>query len=159
MACEIVSSWRVVLVVWGKPELRDLKAIEREVKMVYEAFGPVIFIARVPPHAEAPEQHVREAIAQLLERFTEMCLSYHTVLEGSGFAVAAKRMVLSTIIMMTGRRNRYHVHSRCEEAALAVPAARRAEALRALRLFRVRGLLEREQPSRASIDDVRTGIG
>ncbi len=157
MACEIVSSGRVVLVVWGKPELRDLPKVEREVRHIRDSFGPVIFVARVPAHAEPPEQHVREAIAQLLESFTDLCLSYHAVIEGSGFSAASKRMALSAIFMMTGRRKRYYVHSRCDDVPLALPLEQRTEVTRALRLFRVRGMLEREV-QRTPVEDVRTGL-
>jgi hypothetical protein len=142
MACEVAESGRVVLAVWGKPELDDLPRLEQTVRRVRLTAGPVIFISRVPPHAKAPEPQVRDAIVRMLNHFIELCASYHAVMEGSGVAAAGKRTVLSAIFLMTGRRKHYHVHSRCTEVAGCVPAEQLPELQSALRAFRMSKLLD-----------------
>ena len=149
MACEIAVSGRVVLVLWGKPELSDLPRIDQQVRGARAEAGPVIFIARVPAHAEAPDPEVRAAITDMLQTFMSLCSSYHTVLEGSGFAAAAKRMVLSTIFLMTGRREKSHVHSSCDALLSGAPASERVELGAALQALRGRGLLDRTEPGGA----------
>lgn len=146
MACEIAVTGRVVLVLWGKPEALDIARVEREVRGACAASGPVIFIARVPAQAEPPDPALRDAISAMLDQFLTLCSSYHTVLEGSGFAAAAKRMVLATIFVVTGRRGRNYVHSRCEEIASVLKPGERVEFEAALHVLRARGLLDRAEP-------------
>ena len=147
MACEIAVSGRVVLVLWGRPELSDLPRVDGAVRGARAEAGPVIFIARVPAHAEAPDPQVRVAITGMLESFMAQCSSYHTVLEGSGFAAAAKRMVLATIFLMTRRREKSHVHSNCDALLSVATAEERDELTVALRALRERGLLDRGEPA------------
>ncbi|HVZ33505.1 MAG TPA: hypothetical protein VG963_13830 [Polyangiaceae bacterium] len=142
MACDIFTSGRVMLVVWGKPELRDLARVDEAARVAYERHGPLIFIARVPAHAVAPDEDLRGAMAKLLERFTARCATYHTVLEGSGFFAAAKRTALATLFLMTGKRSKHFVHSRCDDVPTALPHELRAELRDALRLFRARRWLD-----------------
>lgn len=146
MACEIAVTGRVVLVLWGKPQATDLPLVERAVERARAASGPVIFIARVPEHAAPPDPHLRDAISAMLDHFLTLCASYHTVLEGSGFAAAAKRMVVSAIFVVTGRRGRTFVHSHCEDVPSVLKPHERAEVEAALQVMRARGLLDRPEP-------------
>lgn len=139
MACDIVVHGRVVLVVWGTPEMRDLIRVEATVNSVYEQRGPVVFVARVPPNASAPDEKIRSAITDMLERFMKMLTGYHAVFEGRGFFAAAKRTVLATTFLMSGQRHRYRVHATMEEVADSVLPAYRHEVHAAMMHFRTRG--------------------
>jgi hypothetical protein len=144
MTCQLSAHGRVLLVLWGKPELVDVSNIGETVTKLHAQLGPVIFVARVPKNSQAPDEHVRSAIAKLAPALMPRCASHHTVLEGSGFVVAAKRAVLSTMFLMTGKRHNHHVHATVDEVTAAVPAAYRGDMQEALDAFRAEGLLSRE---------------
>jgi len=139
MTCELVVDERVVLVVWGTPELDDLVQLEQTICAVYEERGPVVFIARVPPSAPPPDELFRAELTKVLGRFMSRLVSYHAVVEGRGFFAAAKRTVLATIFLMSGQSRAFNVHATVEEVLPAVPPGYREEVRSALSYFRLRG--------------------
>jgi hypothetical protein len=139
MACEVLVHGRVVLVVWGTPELQDLILVEKTVMSVYDSRGPVVFVARVPPSGGMPDEHVRAEITRMLGRFMKRLVSYHAVMEGRGFVAAAKRTVLATSFLLAGQRHSYHVHSTVDEVAPAVPPVHRHEVHAAMINFQRNG--------------------
>jgi hypothetical protein len=147
MACEIAEYKRIVLVVWGKPEIADFKRIVDAVEPICKARGPVLLIARIPVGAEAPDQATRSRISSMMPDLMRSCASFHAVLEGTGFVNAAKRAALTTIFMMTGRRMPYHVHARVEDVQQGLAPALVGEFLVAVERFRPRGLLARNLAS------------
>lgn len=147
MACTIATSGKVVLLVWGKPEVKDLDAISAAVDATVTRCGPIVLVARVPAGAAAPDEQLRKQIAARLPSLVDRCASYHAVLEGNGFFNAAKRAALATMFLMSGRRNRYHVHANVSEVVDSVALPYVSEVTTALRQFQPLGLLHRNQPS------------
>lgn len=141
MACEIVNFERVVFVMWGKPEFADLARIHHELSRVESVHGQVVFVARVPEDAPAPDAVVRKELSGRTGELIDRTLSYHVIMEGSGFANTVKRSVLSAIYMAKPSRKRLHVHSAYTDVLRAVPVQLRGEVARAFRAFFDRGLL------------------
>ena len=144
MACSLVHRGRVLLALWGRPEHSDIETIVRRVHDRHREAGPLVFIARVPATAEAPDEAVRKEISRRIPTILECCASYHAVLEGSGFVAAAKRAVLTTIFNLSRDRRRYHVHPACSDVLHAIPRSYAAEVATALELFESRGLLSKD---------------
>ena len=67
MACEIVSSDGGVFVLWGKPTKEDLDRVLERVQQTAAAAGhQIVFVARVPERAPAPDDEVRAYSNQAL---------------------------------------------------------------------------------------------
>ena len=143
MSCKIASYRRVVIVVWGKPQLTDVPRVVSAVKAAHDKFGPVVFIARMPSWSEPPPEAVQKEISRNTPAFLDSCVSQHIVFEGEGFASAAKRLALAGIIFVTARRVGHFVHAKVEEVAERVPAVAKADVEVAMQQFRTDGLLDR----------------
>jgi hypothetical protein len=147
MACEILEYNRVILVLWGKPEFPDVEKILSRITAAYASVGPIVFIARVPVKAAAPDDKMRKEISRILPSIVGHCASYHAVFEGAGFMNSAKRAVLSTMFLMSTKRKRYHVHSSTQEVAAAVSPELQNEVIKALDHFRSHGVLDHNMDS------------
>lgn len=119
MACEILSTEGAVFVLWGKPTKADMDRVVNRLELVAGASGhPVIYIARIPKAAPAPEDDARTYMNLLMPRFMKVCSSYHAVLEGSGFVSAIKRAVLTGLLQWGFRNGTFFVH----ESEKTIPA-------------------------------------
>jgi hypothetical protein len=144
MACRVVNHGRVVFVLWGDPEMADMDRILQAVSERHRAFGPIVFIARVPPSAAPPSEPIRREIARKLPQVFERCVSYHALLEGEGFVAATKRAAIATIFLMSGGRKRYYVHATHADILRAAPTDYVADVELALKSFESRGLLSND---------------
>jgi hypothetical protein len=151
VACELNVHGRVMLAVWGRPEMDDIVACRAAVSSLHKQCGPVVFISRVPSNEAAPDDQVRDAITELLGEFMSDLASFHAVLEGRGFFAAAKRTVLATVFLMTGKRLKYHVHSTLDQVLESVSPSDRNEVAAALMNFRNRGLIRPSVPGPAAL--------
>jgi hypothetical protein len=142
MACVMMEHKRVFFILWGKPEKEDMKPFAERMRVLHEKVGPFVFVARVPAGAEAPGEAERKEITRIIREFGPAWASYHAVMEGTGFAVAAKRAVLASLFLMSTHRGKFHVHSRIQDVHQAVPLDLRDEVSSALRHFEPLGLLK-----------------
>jgi hypothetical protein len=111
LSCEIISVEGAVFVLWGKPTKRDLDRVVDRVELIAGASGkPIVFIARVPKTAPAPDDEARAHMNALMPRFIAVCSSYHAVLEGSGFVSAIKRAILAGLLQFGFRNGTFFVH-------------------------------------------------
>jgi hypothetical protein len=131
----------VVFVLWGKPAMEDLDEIEQHVAMtVAKTGGPIVFIARIPENEEPPDAEVRKAVSDRLDGIFSRSLSYHVVMEGSGFFNSMKRSALAAIFFATGKKKKVFVHASVDE----VPVVARGEDVAiALGKLRERGYFTR----------------
>ncbi len=125
MAIEMLTTPGGVFAVWGAPTKEDIDLILRELERANRAAGgPVLYVARVPQDAPAPDAAVRNYLTKRMHYISGLCSSYHAVMEGSGFGAAMKRGVLLTMVQVAGRRGKFFVHATVSEVLDAVPKER-----------------------------------
>ncbi len=128
--------------VWGEPCIKDIDNGMLCLETVYEKSRvPVTYITRVPASAPAPDSKVRQYLYSKMPIVTQMCASYHVVLEGAGFLAAMKRGVLVSIFQISHRRNTFYVHSTVDDVIDKVAPERRAAVRSVLRRAASQGLL------------------
>jgi hypothetical protein len=147
MACEILSIEGAVFVLWGKPSKRDLDRVFDRVELIASATGrPIVFIARIPKSAPAPDDEARAHMNALMPRFIAVCSSYHAVLEGSGFVSAIKRAMLAGLFQFGFRNGTFFVHENVKSIVGKVDREQRATAEAILALAEKKGLLTAAPP-------------
>lgn len=151
MACEIVSSDTGVFVLWGRPTKTDLDRVRDRVHRTAEAAGQrVVFVARVPEKAPAPDDEVRAHLKAIMPAFIEDCSSYHAVLEGGGFVSAAKRAILTGVLQLGFRSGTFFVHDHVDGILTKIERSSRPQAESLLTLAKARGLLSAPPPEEPS---------
>jgi hypothetical protein len=147
MACDIISNEGAVFALWGKPSKADLERVLNRVELVATAAGsPIVYIARVPSAAPAPDGEVRAHLNQLMPRFVKLCAGYHVVLEGNGFGSALKRCVLTSLLQFGWRNGSFFVHQDINEVFAKLSPASRSGARALLDLAGHGGLLSSPPP-------------
>lgn len=147
MACEIIDVEGAVFVLWGRPTRVDLdRVVERVEQVASAAGGPIVFVARVPQAAPAPDGAVRAHLNQLMPRFATLCSSYHAVLEGGGFMSAIKRAIMAGLFQFGFRSGSFFVHESDRGVPGKVDGIDRARAQALLRLAAAKGLLTAGPP-------------
>ena len=136
MACDIIRQGQVVLAKWGAPNLKDLDNLEIAVREAHrESDRPVTLVAIVPAEAPPPADQLRKEIGARLKRVLPVCATFHQVMLGDGFVVAAKRAVFAAIMLVGSERNKVFVHSTLASVLdKCVPQARR-DTIVAIRAF------------------------
>jgi hypothetical protein len=151
MACEIVSSDGGVFVLWGKPTKEDLDRVLERVQQTAAAAGHrIVFVARVPERAPAPDDEVRAYLKSIMARFFEDCSSYHAVLEGGGFVSAAKRAILIGLMQLGSRGSNFFVHGHVDGVLAKTDPSSRLQAQSLLSLAAGLGLLTAPPPEERS---------
>jgi hypothetical protein len=147
MACEILSTEAAVFVLWGKPTKADMDRVVNRLELVASASGQsVIYIARIPKTAPAPDDDARAYMNLLMPRFVKVCSSYHAVLEGSGFVSAIKRAVLTGLLQWGFRNGTFFVHESEKTIAAKVGLGVRPAVETILNKAAARGLLTAAPP-------------
>jgi hypothetical protein len=143
MACTIVSTTSAVFALWGDPTPSDMDSLTDTVENAARSSGqPVLYVARVPADAAAPDAEARGRLHALIPRLLPCLSTAHLVMEGDGFSAAVKRGVLTGIIQLAWRRDTFFVHSSVADVRKHVPAKAR-DALEALLMAaREKGLLD-----------------
>jgi hypothetical protein len=116
MPVETIVRPGVVFALWGCPTLADFDKVER---LVVEAAssapgGKVVYVARIPANAPAPDGAVMRHLLSRIGVFKQHCSAYHAILEGSGFGVAMKRGVITTLLQCSQTRHVIFVHARVD---------------------------------------------
>ena len=152
MACEILSVEGAVFVLWGKPTKPDLDRVVDRVELIASASGqPIVFIARIPKGAPAPDDAARAHMNALMPRFVKATSSYHAVLEGSGFVSAIKRAILAGLLQFGFRNGTFFVHENEKGILPKVERHLRANVDSILTLASTRGLLTAPPPDDVSL--------
>ena len=147
MSCEILSIEGAVFVLWGKPTKRDLDRVVDRVELIASASGrPIVFIARIPKNAPAPDDEARAHMNALMPRFIAVCSSYHAVLEGSGFVSAIKRAILAGLLQFGFRNGTFFVHENEKSILGKVERELRPAVESILSLASTKGLLTAPPP-------------
>jgi hypothetical protein len=147
MACEIISVEGAVFVLWGKPTKQDLDRVVDRVELIASASGhPIVYIARIPKNAPAPDDEARSHMNALMPRFIKVCSSYHAVLEGSGFVSAIKRAILAGLLQFGFRQGTFFVHENDKGILAKVDRNMRRQTEAVLDLARKTGLLSAPPP-------------
>jgi hypothetical protein len=147
MACEIISVDGAVFALWGKPTKTDLDRVVQKVEQVAAAAGhPIVYIARIPKDAPAPDGEPRAYMNSLIPRFVKVCASYHAVLEGSGFVSAVKRAILAGIFQFGFRSGTFYVHETEKSVVGKVDRNMRPHVEALLALAAQKGLLTAPPP-------------
>ena len=155
MSCELISVERAVFVLWGRPTKPDLDRVVDRVELVARTCaGPIVFIARIPPNAPAPDDQARAHMNALMPRFVKVCSSYHAVLEGSGFVSAVKRAILTGLLQFGFRNGTFFVHPSESTIVSKVERGMRPHAEAILRLAAAKGLLTAPPPEDLSLRSV-----
>jgi hypothetical protein len=142
MAAEFINGDGVVFCVWGVPERNDFDQLRQELLTSYaKVAGGVVYVARVPADAPAPDAPVRSYLNAMIPSFVPLFCSCHVVLEGSGFMAAMKRGVLVSLFNIGKQRNMYFVHSSTADVEWKVPVNRQAALRRVLTKAEATGLL------------------
>ena len=148
MAYEVLSADGVVFSVWGETLVEDVAAVLEHVRAVVRECGhPIVYITRVPLDAPAPDAKVRSYINTIMPELTDLCSSYHVILEGGGLASAIKRGVLMGLFQVRRRRNMFHVHAEASEVAEQVALDRRDAVCALLKQADARGILHGPLPT------------
>ena len=147
MAVEIITTDGAVFALWGKPTKADLdRVVDKVERLAAQRGRPVVYIARVPPTAPAPDDAVRPYMNSLMPRFIKVCSSYHVVLEGTGFVSAIKRGVLASILQLGWRNGSFFVHDHARSVSAKVDRSVRADVESILGLAEAKGLLTAPPP-------------
>jgi hypothetical protein len=147
LACEIVSVDGAVFALWGKPSKHDLNRVLAEVERVATTSGhPIVYIARIPQNAPAPEGDARAHMNSLMPQFIKHCASYHAVLEGGGFLSAVKRAILAGLLQFGVRSGMFFVHKSEKEILEKVDRKLRPNVQAVLALASNKGLLTAPAP-------------
>lgn len=151
MSCEILSVEGAVFVLWGRPTKADLDRVVNRVELIASASGhPIVYIARIPKTAPAPEGEARAHMNALMPRFISVCSSYHAVLEGSGFVSAIKRAVLAGLLQFGFRNGTFYVHENEKSIVAKVERRDRPNVEAILNLAAARGLLTAPAPDESA---------
>jgi hypothetical protein len=133
---------RFFFVRWQQPELHDIPRIIREVAKARESVGkPLVYIAIAPEDSPAPDDNVRKAMMDAMEKMLEQCETLHFVFEGKGFSHTIKRSALTSILLASGKRGKVFVNDSVEDALATAPGRLRIEPATILRVARARGLV------------------
>ncbi len=147
MACEVINVDGGVFVLWGRPTHVGLDRVVERVEQVASATGgPIVFVARVPQAAPAPDGAVRTHLNQLMPRFARLCSSYHAVLEGGGFMSAIKRAIMAGLFQFGFRSGTFFVHESDRSVLSKTDGIDRARAQALLALAAAKGLLTAGPP-------------
>ncbi len=147
MACEIISVEGAVFVLWGKPTKQDLDRVVDRVELIASASGcSIVYIARIPKNAPAPDDEARAHMNALMPRFIKVCSSYHAVLEGSGFVSAVKRAILAGLLQFGFRNGSFFVHENEKGILAKVDRGMRRQTEAVLDLAETKGLLKAPPP-------------
>jgi hypothetical protein len=129
-------------VVWGAPQPIDIARVVQALHSAREEQGsPVLFLARVPAEAPAPDRNTRKHIDRALPAFLADCSSYHVVMEGEGFFAAIKRSVLTSSLQPIWRRRMFYVHAHCADVQAALTPAEQTACQQLFELAQKEGLL------------------
>jgi hypothetical protein len=152
MACEILSVDGAVFVLWGKPTKADLEQVVNRVELIASASGhPIVFIARIPKGAPAPDDAARAYMNALMPRFVKATSSYHAVLEGGGFVSAIKRAILAGLLQFGFRNGTFFVHENEKSILAKVERRLRPSVESILAMASSRGLLTAPPPDDVSL--------
>lgn len=158
MACDIISVSGAVFVLWGQPTKADIdQVVQRVEQAANEVNRPIVFIARIPKDAPAPEGDARAHMNRMMPRFIQACSSYHAVLEGSGFVSAVKRAILAGLLQFGFRSGTFFVHENVRAIPTSVTRELRPSAESALALAERKGLLTAPPPEDSKTSDQKSG--
>jgi hypothetical protein len=143
-----ITNPTVLFALWGKPTKWDADRVTEQLTRLYaEAGRQIIYIARIPDSAPAPDADVRKYMDGLMPKFVECCSTYHVILEGKGFVAALKRGVLVSLFQIGWRRGTFFVHASSNEVVHKLPKAQHAEVADVLERARIAGFLSADAPS------------
>jgi hypothetical protein len=152
MACEILSVEGAVFVLWGKPTKADLEQVVNRVELIASASArPIVFIARIPKGAPAPDDETRAYMNALMPRFVKATSSYHAVLEGGGFVSAIKRAILAGLLQFGFRNGTFFVHENEKSILAKVEKDLRPSVDSILTIASTKGLLTALPPDDLSV--------
>ncbi len=116
MPVETIARPGVVFALWGRPTLADFDRIERLIAETASSSpgGKVVYVARIPASAPAPDGALVRYLLSRLGVFKQNCSAYHAIIEGSGFGVAIKRGVITTLLQCSQTRDMVFVHARVD---------------------------------------------
>jgi hypothetical protein len=118
MACMIIANDGVVFVTWGIPTMADVQRVFESIQTTAKQSGRrIVYIARVPADAPAPNSKVSECLRELMAEVATNCSAMHLIFEGTGFIAAAKRAFQMTLFRIAGRHAQFFVHSTVEQVA------------------------------------------
>ena len=150
MACDIITTRGAVFTLWGKPTVADVERVRVALENAAEECGhPVVYITRIPTTAPPPDAVVRARLNELMPRISEVCSSYHVVLEGDGFSAAIKRGILIGFFQLGWQSKLFFVHATVNEVASNVSLACKPVVRAIVETARVQGLLTRSLPASA----------
>lgn len=108
---------RVVLIKWQTPTGADVLPVLAEIKSAHERLAkPVIGIALIPTGTSAPSDEVRPLMGKCMTAMLDYAESLHFVVEGYGFWSSFARGVISSLLLIGGKRGRIFVHRTLTEA-------------------------------------------
>ena len=145
MACTIVSVPGALFTLWGTPPVEDLQCVSAEMQAAVERAGrPILYVARVPPRAPAPDAAARKYLNGMLAQFVASCSSFHAVVEGSGFGAAFKRGVLLSAFQLNWAQHKFYVHANMEQVLDVLDGRARPVAAAIIASAGGKGLLQQE---------------
>jgi hypothetical protein len=148
MAAEFMNGDGVVFCVWGTPTKSDFDQLLQQMRVSSaKVSGGVVYVARVPTNAPAPDAHARAYLNSLMPTIVPLFCSCHVVVEGDGFLAAMKRGILVSLFNIGKQRNMYFVHSNTAEVVSKVPNERKPAVTLILRQAEASGLLSCPPPS------------
>jgi hypothetical protein len=70
-----------------------------------------VYVARIPRDAPAPDGIVLRYLLSRIGAYKKYCSAYHAIIEGSGFGVAVKRGVITSVLQFSQTRSMVFVHA------------------------------------------------
>jgi hypothetical protein len=148
LAVLTITSPGVLFALWGRPTKWDADRVTEQLQRLHAETGrQVVYIARVPVSAPAPEADVRRYMDELMPKFVECCSTYHVILEGKGFVAALKRGVLLSLFQLGWRRGTFFVHAFASEVVHKLPREQHADVADVLERARAAGFLTSDAPT------------
>lgn len=115
-----IGRWRnaLIVTVTGETKLEGVRAIGTALAALREQHRAGVVLVVVAKGAPMPSADIRAAMAEPFVEHADVIAGYAAVHEGSGFAAAAVRGVVTSMMMVKRLPYEHRVFARVDEAAL-----------------------------------------
>ena len=111
---------RLFIVRWEDTTLQDLRILDGELSSYHRAQGQrLIYISLSDDRTKNPDSSVQRALVDFVDRHQDELEHVYVVLDTKGFAGAAQRAAISSMMMLSGRRGAITVKSSVADAVRA----------------------------------------
>lgn len=143
MPHHLITERGALFVLWLGVTRDDALAVLSALEEAYHIHQrKLVYISRVPAGAPLPDRSTQVYLASRMSRVTEMCSTYHVIMEGEGFNVAAHRSLLLELFQLGRRRSTFFIHSSVDDVLARVSSLEHRCASHILAMAKAKGYLD-----------------